>query len=142
MLSLSIAKWHGLLTSQSLVYDGDRQAPPDLLNLLTEGTDSDPDTWLMHHMLIPTFLCRIANASNIQHMIFLKESVHIYKILQVLDITKFPPNVRIIRRLWYSGEISPELEKPPTRKDTVVFTTLCRILRGVHSISQRWIPHS
>jgi hypothetical protein len=44
MLWLSIAKWRNLLNSQSLVYDGDRQAPPDLLNLLPEGTDSDPDT--------------------------------------------------------------------------------------------------
>jgi hypothetical protein len=41
MLLLSIAKWHDLLNSQLLVYDGDRQAPPDLLNLLPEGTDSD-----------------------------------------------------------------------------------------------------
>ncbi len=44
MLSLSIAKWRDLLNSQLPVYDGDRQAPPDLLNLLPEGTDSDPDT--------------------------------------------------------------------------------------------------
>jgi hypothetical protein len=44
MLSLSIAKWRNLLNSQSPVYDGDRQAPPDLLNLLPEGTDLDPDT--------------------------------------------------------------------------------------------------
>ncbi len=71
MLSLSIAKWHDLLTSQLLVYDIDRQAPPNLLNLLPKKTDSDPDTWLMHHMLILAFLCRIANASNIQHKIFL-----------------------------------------------------------------------
>jgi hypothetical protein len=44
MLSLGIAKWRILLNSQSPVYDGDRQAPPDLLNLLPEGTDSNPDT--------------------------------------------------------------------------------------------------
>ncbi len=44
MLLLSIAKWRNLLNSQSLVYDGDRQAPPDLLNLLPDGTDSGPDT--------------------------------------------------------------------------------------------------
>ncbi len=49
MLSLSIAKWCDLLNSQSLMYDGDRQAPPDLLNLLPEGTDLDPDTWLKRH---------------------------------------------------------------------------------------------
>ncbi len=43
MLSLSIAKWRDSLNSQLLVYDGDRQAPPDFLNLLPEGTDLDPD---------------------------------------------------------------------------------------------------
>ncbi len=44
ILSLSISKWRNLLNSQSLVYDGDRQAPLDCLNLLPEGTDLDPDT--------------------------------------------------------------------------------------------------
>jgi hypothetical protein len=43
MLLFSIAKWRDLLNSQSPVYDGDRQAPLDLLNLLPEGTDLDPD---------------------------------------------------------------------------------------------------
>jgi hypothetical protein len=137
VLLLSIAKWCNLLASQSLVYGGDRQAPPDLLNLLLEGTDSDPDTWLTRHILTPAFLRKIANASNIQQKVLLKELVHIYKILQVLDVTTFPPNIRIVRRLWYSGEISPKLEKPPTQKDTVVFTTLHRILRNLHSVSQR-----
>jgi hypothetical protein len=47
MLLLSIAKWRDLLNSQLLVYNGDRQAPPDLSNLLPEETDLDPDTWLM-----------------------------------------------------------------------------------------------
>jgi hypothetical protein len=55
MLSLSIAKWHDLLNSQLLVYDGDRQAPPDLSNLLPEETDLDPDTWLTRHMSILAF---------------------------------------------------------------------------------------
>jgi hypothetical protein len=55
MLLLSIAKWHDSLNSQSLVYDGDRQAPPNLLNLLSEGTDLDPDIWLMRHKPIPAF---------------------------------------------------------------------------------------
>ncbi len=71
MLSLSIAKWHNLLNSQSPVYDGDRQAPPDLMNLLTEGTDLDPDTWLTHHGLMLAFQRRKANASNIQPDMFL-----------------------------------------------------------------------
>jgi hypothetical protein len=43
MLLLSIAKWRDLLNSQLLVYVGDEQTPLDLLNLLPEGTDSDPD---------------------------------------------------------------------------------------------------
>jgi hypothetical protein len=43
MLLLSIAKWRNLLNSRLLVYDGDRQAPPDLLNLLPKGTGLDPD---------------------------------------------------------------------------------------------------
>jgi hypothetical protein len=55
MLLLSIAKWRDLLNSQLLVYNGDRQAPPDLSNLLPEGTDSDPDRWLTCHTSIPAF---------------------------------------------------------------------------------------
>jgi hypothetical protein len=43
MLTLSIAKWRDSLNSQSPVYVGDEQTPPDPLNLLPEGTDSDPD---------------------------------------------------------------------------------------------------
>jgi hypothetical protein len=53
MLSLSIAKWRDMLNSQLPVYVGDRHAPPDLLNLLPEGTDLDPDVWLMRHKSIP-----------------------------------------------------------------------------------------
>jgi hypothetical protein len=61
MLSLSIAKWRDLLNSQLPVYVGDRQAPPDLLNLLPEGTDLDPDVWLIRHNSIPTFPRRNAS---------------------------------------------------------------------------------
>jgi hypothetical protein len=64
LLSLSIAKWCDLLNSQSPAYDGDRQAPPDLLNLLLEGTDPDPDEWLMHHKSILAFPRRNASASS------------------------------------------------------------------------------
>ena len=63
MLLLSIAKWCNLLNSQLLVYNGDRQAPPDLLNLLPEGIDSDPDIWLMRHKSMPAFPRRKASAS-------------------------------------------------------------------------------
>ncbi len=64
MLSLSIAKWRNLLNSQSPVYDGDRQAPTDLSNLLPEGTDPDPDKWLTHHKSIPAFQSRNASTSS------------------------------------------------------------------------------
>jgi hypothetical protein len=70
VLLLSFAKWRDLLNSQLLVYDGDRQAPPDLLNLLLEETDLDPDTWLTRHESMLAFLSRIANASNIQPNMF------------------------------------------------------------------------
>jgi hypothetical protein len=70
VLLLSIAKWRELLNSQSPVYDGDRQTPPNLSNLLPEETALDPDTWLTRHMLILAFLHRIANTSNIQPKMF------------------------------------------------------------------------
>ena len=71
MLSLSsITKWRNLLDSQSPVCNGDRQAPPDISNLLQEEADLDPDTWLTHHERILAFLRRIANASNIQPDMF------------------------------------------------------------------------
>jgi hypothetical protein len=66
VLLLCIAKWHDLLTSQPLVTNSDRQATPDLLNLLPEGADLDSGTWLTRHMLILAFQGRIANALNIQ----------------------------------------------------------------------------
>ncbi len=58
MLSRSIAKWRNLLNIQSPVYDGDRQAPLDLSNLLLEGTYLDPDTWLTRHGSMLAFLAR------------------------------------------------------------------------------------
>jgi hypothetical protein len=64
MLLLSIAKWHNLLNSQLPVYVGDRQAPPNLLNLLPEGTDLDPDVWLTRYKSIPTFPRRIASRKS------------------------------------------------------------------------------
>jgi hypothetical protein len=64
MLLLGIAEWRNWLNSQLLLYDGDRQAPPDFLNLLPEGTDLDPDTWLMHHKSILAFPHRNASTSS------------------------------------------------------------------------------
>ncbi len=76
MLLLSIAKWRDSLNSQSLVYDGDRQAPPDLSNLLPEETDLDPDTWPMRHESMLAFLCRI------QHIKYSAQYVSLNKINQ------------------------------------------------------------
>ncbi len=111
-LLLSIAKWHNLLNSQLPVYDGDRQAPLDLLNLLPEGTDSDPDTWLTRHGLMLAFLHRRPMHQIPSPICFLKESIHIYKIQQILDMNEFPPNVHIVCRLQYLRDISQALEKP------------------------------
>ncbi len=63
MLLLSITKWCNLLNSQLLVYNSCRQAPPDLSNLLPEGTDSNSDKWLTRHKSIPAFPRRKASAS-------------------------------------------------------------------------------
>jgi hypothetical protein len=59
MLSLSITKWCNLLDSQSPVYVGEEQTKPDLLNLLSEGIDSD--VWLMCHKSILAFPHRNAD---------------------------------------------------------------------------------
>ncbi len=64
MLSLSIAKWRNSLNSQLLVYNCDRQAPPDLMNLLPEEADLDPDVWLSRHKSIPAFPHRNASSSS------------------------------------------------------------------------------
>ncbi len=95
------------------MYNGDRQAPPNLLNLLPDEMDLDPDTWLTRHMSILAFLHTIANASSIQGKIFLKESVHIYKILQVLDMNKFPPNI-VDSGTW--EKLHPSWRSPQLRK--------------------------
>jgi hypothetical protein len=64
MLLISIAMCCDSLNSQLLVYNGDRQAPPYLSNLLMEGTGLDPDIWLMHNKSIPVFPLRKASASS------------------------------------------------------------------------------
>ncbi len=112
MLSLSIAKWRDSLSCQSPVYDGDRQAPPNLSNLLLEGTDLDPDTWLTRHGLMRHSYVERPMHQIFSPICFLKESIHIYKIPQILDMNEFPPNVHIVRRLRYLGDISQALEKP------------------------------
>ncbi len=79
MLLLSIAKWRNLLNSQSPVYVGDKQTPPDLLNLLPEGIDSDPDVWLTCHKSIPAFPRRNADTRSFgSKKILLEEFVDLY----------------------------------------------------------------
>ncbi len=122
MLSLSITKWRNLLNSQLLVYEGDRLTPTDLLNLLPRGIDLDPNTWLTRHELRLAFIRRKANALNIQPVCFLKEPIHIYKILQILDMNKYRPTYtsyvacgtqKIFHRRQRSlVEISSKLERP------------------------------
>jgi hypothetical protein len=116
MLLLSIAKWRDSLNSQSLVYDGDRQAPPDLLNLLPEGTDSDPDTWVMHHKSIPAFPCRNTNASSNRRSfgskkILLEEFVDTYQIQRIWNSHVLTSNALLVRSSWYSRErsIQPDI---------------------------------
>ncbi len=70
MLSLSIAKWRNLLNGQLQVYEGDGLTPTDLLNLLPQGIDSDPNIWLTRHELRLEFLRRKANTLNIQPDMF------------------------------------------------------------------------
>ncbi len=106
MLLLSIAKWHNSLNSQSLVYDSDRQAPPDLSNLLPEGTDSDPDTWLTHHKSISTFPHRNASASSNRRSfwiqkILLEEFVDTYQIQQIWNRHVLTSNARLVCSPWY-----------------------------------------
>jgi hypothetical protein len=111
MLSLSIAKWCNLLNSNLLVYDGDRQAPPDLSNLLPEGTDSDPDTWLMRHKSIPAFPHWNTSASSNRRSfgskkILLEEFVDTYYIQQIWNSHVLTSNARLERSSWYSRERS------------------------------------
>jgi hypothetical protein len=100
------------------VYDGDRQAPQDLLNLLSKRTDMDPGRWQMHHVLILEFLCRKASASASKifwiQKILLEEFVRMYEIIRVLDMAGSYPNALLICRLWYKGEDLPNVEKQST----------------------------
>jgi hypothetical protein len=105
MLSLSIAKWHDLLNSQLLVYVGDEQTPPDLLNLLPEGIDSDPDVWLMRHRSIPAFSRRDADRRSFgSKKILLEEFVGIYQIQQIRISYTIASNVLLVRWPWYSDK--------------------------------------
>jgi hypothetical protein len=111
MLLLSIAKWHDLLNSQLLVFDGDRQTPPYLLNLLPEGTDSDPDIWLTHHNSIPAFPHMKASASLNRRSFGSKryEFVDLYQIQLIWNSHVLTSNAGLVRSPWY-------LEKDPNNQ--------------------------
>jgi hypothetical protein len=103
MLSLSVAKWCNLLNSQSLVYVGDEQTPPDLLNLLPEGTDLDPDVWLTHHKSIPAFPRRNTDRRSFGSKKILPEKfVDKYQIQQIRNSYALASNVHYVCWSWYS----------------------------------------
>jgi hypothetical protein len=105
MLLLSIAKWRNLLNSQSLVYVGDEQTPPDLLNLLPEGTDLDPDEWLTCHKSIPAFPCRNADRRSFgSKKILLEEFVDTYQIQWIRNSYALASNVHLVRWSCYSED--------------------------------------
>jgi hypothetical protein len=111
MLFLSIARWRNSLNSQLLAYDGDRQAPLGLSNLLPEGTDLDPDTWLMHNKSIPAFPRRNASASLNRRSfwiqkILLGEFIDTYQIQQIWNSHVLTSNACLVRSPWYSRERS------------------------------------
>jgi hypothetical protein len=111
MLLLSFAKQHNLLNSQLLVYDGDRQAPPDLSNLLPKGTYLDHYTWMTRHKSIPAFPHRNTSASPNRRSfgskkILLEEFVDMYQIQWIWNSHVLTSNARLIGSSWYSRERS------------------------------------
>ncbi len=103
MLLLCISKWRDSLNSQSLVYVGDKQTPPDLLNLLPEGTDSDPDIWLTRHKSIPAFPRKNTDRRSFgSKKILLEEFVDTYQIQQIRNSYALASNVHLVRWSWYS----------------------------------------
>jgi hypothetical protein len=106
MLLLSIAKWRNLLNSQSQVYVGDKQTPPNLLNLPPEGTDSDPDVWLTCHKSIPAFPHRNADRRSFgSKKKLLEEFVDTYQIQRIRNSYALTSNVHLVRWSWYSDKI-------------------------------------
>jgi hypothetical protein len=105
MLSLSIAKWRDLLNNQLPVHVGDKQTPPDLLNLLPEGTDLDPDVWLMRHKSIPAFPRRNADRRSFgSKKILLEEFVDTYQVQRIRNSYALASKVHLVRWSWYSDK--------------------------------------
>jgi hypothetical protein len=79
------------------VYVGDEQTPPDLLNLLPEGIDLDPDVWLMRHKSIPAFPHRNADRGSFGFKkILLEEFRDIYQIQQIRISYALASNVLLV----------------------------------------------
>ncbi len=105
MLLLSITKWRNLPNNQSPVYVGDKQTPPDLLNLLPERTDLDPDIWLTRPKSIPAFPRRdAARRSFGSKKILLEEFVDTYQIQRIQNSYALASNVHLVRWSWYSDK--------------------------------------
>jgi hypothetical protein len=73
--------------------------------------------------------------------ILLEESVHMFKILRVLDMAGSYPKALLVCLLWNKGEDLSKVEKPLPRKDSAAHTTSCRTLPNALSSSPRLILH-
>ncbi len=115
MLLLSITKWCCLLISQLLVYNGDRQAPPDCSNLLPEGTD-----------LVLTHGCRVTCqywhshvGKPVHHwaedLLDPKDTsggiVGIYQIQRICNSHVLSSYARLVHGPWYNRERSIQSDK-------------------------------
>jgi hypothetical protein len=87
------------------VYVSDEQTPPDLLNLLPEGADLDPDVWLRHHKSIPEFPRRNADRRSFGFKKILPEEfVDTYQIQWIRNSYALASNVHLVRWSWYSDK--------------------------------------
>ncbi len=112
ILSFSIAKWHGSLNSQWLVYDSDdRHHWIFWICFQKEQIRIQTHDWPVMSQYWHSYIEKPTN-QIFSPICFLKESIHIYKTTRILDMNKFPPNVHNVHRLRYSGDISQALEKP------------------------------
>ena len=75
------------------------------MNLLPEGTDSDPDVWLTSHKSIPAFLRRNADGRSFgSKKILLEEFVDIYQIQRIRISYALASNALLILWPWYSDK--------------------------------------
>jgi hypothetical protein len=87
------------------VYDGDKQIPLDPLNLLAEGTDSDPDVWLTHHKSIPAFPRRNADRRLFgSKKILQEEFIDTFQIQWIRNSYALASNAHLVHWSWYSDK--------------------------------------